>query len=528
MKGAIMWCHVISAALVSAVAAYLRFTGLGESSLTLDESTMAEFAKGVMANGYPSIFVGSMEVPLATYELVPYSIAAAMSLFGVSDFAARLPSAAFGTATAVLIYVLGARWFDWRVGLSAGLFYALSPWAIYWAHNCFHPNQTQFFALLTAVQVRAILANDHVPTRTYYLAALCFICTYLSWEGSGFLLPILLVVAFIMRWGRWQWLNRPHLWIASIIVVAVVVAQGVRRSLLQTGYLMVGSGKSDMSLPQLVFTESGYNPFYYVSIIFGIESHIVLGAVFVLGLALLLRDWNIRFVYLYTLVAIVCMTNLLGYYNSHYIYYVLPAFFLAVAAAVVMGLDVLLRQGGAMVRLASVRVLHGGIVVAAVALLLASTTPYGLKPYHMADTYKAPRVFQFRLGLAGIDYRGLAYSLRDHYRAGDKIIAMTPLALRFYTGLGGDYFLQSITGRKVVFDPNAPTPVYVDKFAGNPVLRSRADLEDVLARHPRVWLFAVPFFGYTDVVDKDLQAFINSNFRVVTESYDGRLYLWER
>ncbi|MBV1901212.1 MAG: glycosyltransferase family 39 protein [Kordiimonadaceae bacterium] len=520
--------HFAFALLVFAVAAYMRFSGLDAYSLSLDESTLAEFARGVLANGYPSIFVGSMEVPLATYELVPYPMAGSMAIFGVNDFAARLPSASFGSLTALLVYIVGARWFNWRVGLLAGLIYALSPWAIYWSHNCFHPNQTQFFAMLLAVQVRVILSADQVPPRIYYLAALFFTCTYLSWEGSGFVLPIIVVVALLMSWGRWHWASSPHLWIAGIIVVTVVVIQGVRRLLLQTPYLMVGSGKSDMSLPQLMFTKPEYNPDFYFNIIFGTETHIILGIVFSLGFTLIFRNWNLRFVYMYTLVAILCMTNLLGFYNSHYIYYILPMFYIASAAAAVLGMEALLFGKTAVDKLASVRWLDKVIAFCGVTLLLASATPFGLKPYHMDESFKVPRIFQFRLGLTGIDYRGLAYSLREHYQPGDKVIAMTPLALRFYSGLGGDHFLQSITGRKVVFDPNAETPAYVDKYVGNPVLRNRAELEDLLARHPRVWLYAVPYFGYTDVVDKELRGFIDSNLRVVAESYDGRLYLWER
>src|SRR5882672_509551 len=328
------WAGVAGAAalLVLALAAWLRLKGIAEFSLSLDEATIVAFAKGVLDRGYAHVYVGTMEVPLATFELLPYPVAASIALLGESVFAYRLPSALFGTLTTLLIYLVGVRWFGRGAGLLAGFLYAVCPWAINWSQNVFHPAQNQFFALLTVVWAHRLVLG-RPERRDYYFAALLFACAFLSWEGNGFLLPILGVTALIVRWGDWSWMRRRALWLACALVTLVVVVQGVRRVLLQVNYIMVGSGKSDISMPKLGFLETTYNPSFYLTNFFGSETQFVLAAVFVLGLPLIRRDANLRFVYLFVILATLCMTNLLTFYSAHYLYFALPFFMLAVGAA---------------------------------------------------------------------------------------------------------------------------------------------------------------------------------------------------
>jgi len=97
-----------------------------------------------------------------------------------------------------------------------------------------------------------------------------------------------------------------------------------------------------------------------------------------------------------------------------------------------------------------------------------------------------------------------------------------------YGGLRGDYFLSGISLQKVVLDPGRDTPYYVDKYVGNPVLRGKADLDDLLNHNNRVWLFVAPKRFFFTLQEPDLVEYIDIHMKVFAESYDGVLYLWER
>ena len=97
-----------------------------------------------------------------------------------------------GTLCIGVIGLMGRRLFDWRIGLFAAFVYACLPLNIRWAQNAFYLTQCQLMAMLTywffyeAIQTR--------PFRQKFLtaAAVTFCLSYLSWEGTGFLLPALL------------------------------------------------------------------------------------------------------------------------------------------------------------------------------------------------------------------------------------------------------------------------------------------------------------------------------------------------
>ena len=518
--------YVVSA-VVALVALLLRLQNIEQQALTVDEATIAGFARGVVERGYPYLMVGGMEVELATYELVPYFLATSVNVFGYSDFALRIPAVLFGTGTCLLIMYCGSAWFGRLTGLTAGLLYAISPWAIYWGKNCFHPSQIQFFNLLALIAFYRLLASDRISLKLAGLSALAFACSYLSWEGSGLVLPIMAFVALVLRWQDWRWFFQLNLWIAAVLIIFVVAAQGIRRSLLQEPFIMVGFGKSDLATPKLTFTQPSYEPWYYINNFFFTETHIGLSLFFLLGLIFMFYDRKLSFVVLFVVMAYLSLTNLLGYYNAHYFYFVLPVFLLAVAAVFVKLLMLIQRQcqriSGKVFRI------QGALTAALIMwVLVVPAGAGGLHLYRlMSGNIDAMRV-DYRPGLAGMDGRSVSLALSQYWRSSDVLITSIPLLTEHYVENKGDYFVQTITDRKVVYDTVKQRPYYVDKFVGNPVLRNKQELQDVLSRHDRVFFVAAPVDGLTRIIDADTLDFINQNMRVVAESYDSRLYLWER
>lgn len=518
---------VLLTVIIAMVAFFLRLQNIEQNPLTVDEATIAGFARGVLERGYPYLMVGGMEVELATYELVPYFLAASIKVFGYSDFGLRVPALLFGVCTCLLIIYCGSKWFGRLAGLVAGMLFAISPWAIYWGQNCFHPSQIQFFNLLALVAFYRLLISDHISIKLAFLSAVAFACSYLSWEGSGLVLPIMAFVAIVMRWKQWKWFFQPNLWIAAVLIIFVVAAQGIRRTLLQEPFIMVGFGKSDTMAPKLTFTDASYEPLYYINNFFFIETHIGLSLFFILGLVFMFYDRKLSFVILFVVMAYLSLTNLLGFYNAHYFYFVLPVFLLAVAAVFVKVLMLTLRSTNL-----APGVIHKsqGLLVAIFAslILFLPASAGTLKFYKLMNTSIDAMRVDYRPGLAGMNGRDVSTVLSQYWRQGDALITSIPLLTEHYANNKGHYFVQTITDRKVVYDTVERHPYYVDKFVGNPVLRTKQELQDVLRTHERVFFVAAPVDGLTRIIDEDTLNFINQNMRVVAESYDSRLYVWER
>ena len=124
----------------------------------------------------------------------------------MSDFALRLPAALFGIMTIPLIFFVGQQVFDRRVGLLAAAIYTFCPQAVIWAQYLWHPQQTQFFALLTSYLFYQAIRATPISPRYLYPATVAFVATYLSWEGSGFSSPRW---DSALRWSRGRCLVAP-------------------------------------------------------------------------------------------------------------------------------------------------------------------------------------------------------------------------------------------------------------------------------------------------------------------------------
>ena len=186
-------------------------------------------------------------------------------IFGWSDWAFLLPAVVFGTLTTLLLGLMGRNLFDWRTGLLAALIHAFNPLNVFWAQHLFHPSQDGFFAILTIwFFYLAIRQPGKLDRKYFYAVCVCFCLTYLSWEGQGFLLPVLAVTLMLMYPGRWSWLREPHLWIGLIAVGSIVLIQLSLRKMVAPGYLFLRLRIEPLT-PSLYFLNPESDPFYYVS-----------------------------------------------------------------------------------------------------------------------------------------------------------------------------------------------------------------------------------------------------------------------
>jgi 4-amino-4-deoxy-L-arabinose transferase-like glycosyltransferase len=510
-----LWNWALPAALVL-LTVVMRLVGIAENSITQDESTMVLFAQGVLERGYPFLRQAHGDFLISTYELVPYPIALSIGLFGLSEYSVRLPAVCFAAVTSVLILRFASTLFDRRTGVLAALLFALLPWTTYWGANAFYPSQVTLAALLATMAVHRLAVVDEPQPRDYaaLLAAVTF--TYLTWEGSAGLLPTFFVMLIVFRWGRWRWLAGASAWAVALGTLFIVVGQLTWRTVLREPYQGVITGRSDVSFAKLAFTSPSFDPYFYANGLLS-EAHLVIAGCLLLGLVWLRRSFGLRFLYLFLALYIAVLASLLGYYALRYVFLTAPAFLMAAAAVTVMLAD----------RIASgSRQVAAAALAGLVALHLSVSTPWGLQPVEASgELVVTARPNELRRDLPGFSFRSMATLLMERYRPGDKVIVQAPFPFQVYTGMRGDYFLQSVTASSVFFQP-AALPYYTDKWASNPVLRTQSELDQVLAENDRVWFVSVPDGASLQSVGAGLYESLVKRLRLVGETGDGRLYLW--
>lgn len=502
----------------------LRTWTLGDQSFFQDESTILQFTHGLIEKGYPFLDRDLDERLMVTYELMPYLIAVSITLFGESEFTARLPSVFFSMGTLALIIFIGKLWFNRKIALLAALLYAITPWAIFWAQNCFYPSQIQFFALTATYFFIKLLKSDHAKVSDWYLLALFFCCTYLTWEGSGLLL---LVYGFMwLPSNRWGWFKNTHFWIMMIIVGTVVFSQLYHRTMLSEPFLSIGSGNANISTPQFAFTLPGYDPFYYLDNIFFSQQYFLFTCFFLIGFIFFLKERNFKEPYFFVLFTIATYTLLLPATAIRYVYVVLPFFLIGIAASTIKIFEITFPKN---ITLFTVGTINKFTQIVIVCLLILSARSYFFKPDGLSkDEINISSVWEIRNDIQSTDYRGVIRELEKHYKPNDIVITRAPFLLDQYSEIKGHYSIQSLLTTLVIYGVRENDPFYRDKWKGNPVLRNLQELEDILYSNNRVWLLVVPTGTFLKSLDSKVLDFIKHNFMLKAESDHARLYLWEK
>jgi len=526
-----LWASLIFILVVAGLG--LRLDGLGGASLTHDEASLVQYVQDMKQGDYPSKTIGSLTKPLTTYELIPYPIAFSVSLFGWSDWAARLPAALFGGLTILLLYFAGRDLFNRGVGLLSAAIYAFSPWAILWSQNLFYPQQTQFASLLTVYFFFMAIRHETMAPRYFYLTAASFLFNYLSWEGSGFILPALGVGLIAYKENDFRWMKSGAMWRGLGGVALVIFIQYCLRILTQSPYLAVGTGPGDIKFDPFFFLNAMYDPYFYLQHFFWLEGHEVLTLLFILGVFMAVRDRTLRYLVAVLLSVFLAMTNFLPAYAQRYLYYAQPLLILSAASVCVSILRGLVDdrpwewirnpfQGGPGIT-GAVR-LTAAVVLPVMVFL--SSNSLAFKFYRFSEKPGEPPP-QTRLGVYYIDYRSANEYLGRSFRKGDAIVAVMTHMVYYYSGLKSDYNFNSTLASRSYYDPESLPPKYLDRYMGNPVMRDFEEARNALLDHPRVWIIAAPSDGFVSQNERDLVQYLLDNSKVMYESYKAKVYLWK-
>jgi hypothetical protein len=476
--------------LIVVVGFIVRAYGLLDASFSHDEAGMALFSAGVLKSGYPYATIGSFTKWLTTYVLVAYPLALSSLLLGKTLLAYRLPALIFGTLTIGLLGWAGYRMFDRRVGLLAALVYAFLPAPIAWARDGFYPSQEAFFAFLTFwLFYEAIREEDSVNYRYLNLSALTFVLTYLSWSGSGFILPTLFILFLISRWRRFDWIADRSLWRPAVLVSVIVIAQLCFRELLMIpNYLGVIFDLSEVSTPWPVFlSRLMFMPFYYITQLFLSETHTVMSLLVLFGCLAFWKNQALRYVSVALLILEAWYTLFLMRYAPRYSFQAQPLLVLAAAAAFIQIVDAI-RGAEETFPPFHIRLVRRCSVAILLVTLLLSTNAYVLKDYRLGARPLSPPLFERATVAYKPNYRDADRYIAEHLSPGDVVISRQPHVYTFYTGRSADYSSDLLYTSRIYYDGGSNPPRYIDKAKGLPVLLSIDELGAIPFCHQRLWV----------------------------------------
>lgn len=186
------WLQYLGLALITLLAAALRFYKLGEWSLWIDEIFTINHAVNHFST--PQLMVEHLP-PHRNW--VPVSVIFAAQVFnawGINEFNSRLVAAVIGVLTVPVFYFFIKKIFNIRVALITCLLLAVSPWHIDWSQNARGYTTLMLFYSLALFAFYFALERD----RGSYLV-LFFLFLYLASSErliALFILPVLVVYLF--------------------------------------------------------------------------------------------------------------------------------------------------------------------------------------------------------------------------------------------------------------------------------------------------------------------------------------------
>jgi len=185
-----------------------------EASVGYNAYSILKTGKGEFGELLPVFFraFGEYKQPLYVYPAV-----ATIAVFGLNEFAVRLPAAIFGVLGVLAAFLLGREMFDERTGLFAALLLAVSPWSIQISRWTVQQAHLVFFITIGLFFLFAGVKRDK---RYLLVAGVPFALALETYSVSFLFLPLLLAGFAILFW-RELWEYRKE---AAIGLVVFLIA----------------------------------------------------------------------------------------------------------------------------------------------------------------------------------------------------------------------------------------------------------------------------------------------------------------
>lgn len=210
--------------LIVLIASIVRFYNLSSipPSINWDEAALGYNAYSILhtsrdeyGNILPLVFksFGDYKPGMYVYLDAPFVL-----LFGLTEFAVRMPSAIFGILSVLVFYFLVKELFDQeRLALIASFFLAISPWHLIISRPAFETNVALFFNLLGIFMFLRFLKRGN-----FYLilSLFSFIFSLYTYQSSKLIVPSIVFVLVILWWKE-LWKLKLKI-IASLFVISLL------------------------------------------------------------------------------------------------------------------------------------------------------------------------------------------------------------------------------------------------------------------------------------------------------------------
>lgn len=204
----------IGLALIVAVGAWLRFSHFDLLEFQGDEAYAAHLALTAVKTGKLPLAglmssVGVTNPPLFPYLLIPMFAISANPAF-VSGCIALL-----GLAAVVITWHVGRKYYGPMAGLVAGLFFAVSPWAVIYSRKIWAQDFVPFFATATMWAVHALVLGKK-PKAVFWCLLLPLCVVQIHFSGVALTAAVVLIIAWLRPKIDWRFA-------AGGVVVAVIL-----------------------------------------------------------------------------------------------------------------------------------------------------------------------------------------------------------------------------------------------------------------------------------------------------------------
>src|SRR3989454_976055 len=192
-------------ALLLVLCALLFFLGLGTPGLTdRDEGSNAEAAREMVQSGDWLTPTLNGTPRFAKPILIYWLIACSYLVFGLSEFAARLPSALFGTLLVLMQYAFATRLLGPTVGLRAALILLLNFEVLAIGRMVLTDMVLVFFTTLSIFSFFLAMEGEGRAKRWYWGFYVGMALATLTKGPVGVLVPLLAVIPYLLLTRRWR------------------------------------------------------------------------------------------------------------------------------------------------------------------------------------------------------------------------------------------------------------------------------------------------------------------------------------